>query len=124
MVNYFEVERLFLQYTGLPDGEKWCELIAGCCDEILLREKKEQSPIGQSILNQLAAANAWYRYLLVSEGTSEQDGNRIEKMQMLDVSVQYAKAESALGQARKLREELAVSAAPYLSDTGFVFRGM
>ena len=72
MVNYFEVERLFLQYTGLPDGEKWCELIAGCCDEILLREKKEQSPIGQSILNQLAAANAWYRYLLVSEGTSEQ----------------------------------------------------
>lgn len=125
MVNYFKVEQLFLQYTGLEEAENWCHLIAACCDEILRKEKKEsESPFGENILNQLAAANAWYRYLLISEDSLKKESNRIEKMQMLDVSIQYGEQISQLEQAEKLRKELAVSAAPYLSDVEFVFRGM
>ncbi len=127
MVNYFEVERLFLQYTGLEeaDARNWCEVLASCCDEIWMREKKgAESQLGESILNQLAAANAWYRYLLICEDSDSENPHGVQKMQMLDVSIQYGEPKSHLEQAEKLRKELAASAAPYLSDTGFVFHGM
>ncbi len=116
MVDFLEVTDRFRVMSKLPEEEiaQYTEIIRLCTEEI---EKKLKPGIcweeHSQLLQQLAAANAYYRYMIMTNMTSG-------SINALDLTVTMDNTKQ-IQAARRLRDELTVMAKNLLRDDVFLF---
>jgi hypothetical protein len=117
MLDFVKVFQTFSTMAKISekDGLQYSDLIQLCISEV---EGKIKSGVDfskhEALFTQLAAACAYYRYMIMSNMTS----GTINALD-LSVSIDYSKQISA---AKRLRDELIAMAKNYLQDDTFVFR--
>lgn len=104
----------FSALYGAEDAERFLPLCDGAAAQLEAGERPSCVESGRGALTAAAAALAFYRYILARGGTGE------ESFSVGDVKI--ASGAGNAESARKLWQEAAVAASPYLTDTGcFLF---
>ena len=114
-MEFGKVQQEFMILSGLDDQEcmKYYGLINFCIEDINRKKNQKVSESSEDLLSQLAAVEAYYRYLLAKECSAD-------TIRVLDVSVQR-NLKSELERAQLLKKELNLMAREFLKDDQFVF---